>query len=850
MEYINGASGGGGGSQTFNEAENTLRATSVYRVLHLISAGKIAGFPVVKQTGNRSPLFNTYVDDVPVKYVAEDGSLKWNTGENIEIMWRDGSPSQEIIQGFAETGVYYQVGQTATYAVPVVRAHGTTVDAAVVMVGFPEGIFNQVSDGIKAASVRFQIQSRTGTSGTWNTIIDDTINEKQTSYTEISYRILNPNRGQTWQTRLVRVDTDNTSTTLKTTISYAAVNELTFNASSYDGDALVGITADGKSFNSGSVPTQTFLVDGIYVKVPSTYTPGYYDGDNNFINPSYSGVWDGITFVNRVCSNPVWVLYYLLTDSTNGLGDVINPSMIDIYQFYAAAQYCDELITVSVDGVNKQVPRFTFNWQFTERQSAIDLLNAVASSFNARLIYIGGLVSLLVDKPTSSTRVLNKSSVKDGKFEWYTTPKGDRITAVSATFYNRFNSYKAETFTLTADEYFGATGDNGTSYITNLGYNETSIICIGAVEMQQAIRNARYVLEASLRQTNYVKFTMPISAMDVQPGNVFYINDSTFSGFQDSGRVLAIGPNYVDLDRKITVANGATLRFNNVSGVITKSTTTAGTNTSRIYLKSVSSISQYDEWSANTMPQVRVINISEDDLEYTIECKLYDAAAYTRIDTGVVFSVIDKYQIKNYGVAEKPSNINVKLDAVNINGSIQRKGLISWGGNIDLVKSWNVAYSLNGGAKTYLEVVQPSFMIETLPSGYVEIWVSAVSIGGIVSDQSYAKWTLPSAESTGSILNPPTNVSVNGTGGVNFATKDLVITWDNPASNTNNQIMDSKVVIKNGSTILRTSYIPYVNNRSMFIYTFDMNVADGGPFRTITAEVQFRGVDYKLSGIG
>ncbi len=850
--FIEGSSGGGGTSgATFNEAENTLRALSIYKVLHLVSAGKIGGFPIIKQLGIRAPGYNTFVDDVPVKYIDDAGAAKWNTGENIKIEWRDGSPGQTVIDGFGETSVFYSVGQTVVPETPVVRSHGINVDAAIVIVGFPEGLFQQNSDGIVEIGVSYQIQTRTGTSGTWNTIHNVLVKGKQTSYTEINYRVKNPNPGNVWQTRIVRMTNDvMSSVVIKNAISYAGYNELKFNASNYENDALVAIAADGKSFNSGNVPTQTFLIDGIICQVPNTYTPGYYDGDLNFINPSYSGTWDGVSFINKVCSNPVWVIYYLLTNSVNGLGDVISPSNIDVYQFYSAAQYCDELITVSVDGVNKTVPRFIFNWQFTEYQNAIDLLMAVASSFNARLIYSGGYIGLIVDKPTSATRIINKSSVKDAKFEWYTTPKGSRFTAVSATFYNRFNNYQPETITITADEYLGATADGGGSYITNLGYNESSVICIGAVEKQQAVRNARYVLEASLKQTTYVKFTMPMSAMDIKPGEVFYIDDSTFSGFSDSGRVVAIGSNYVDLDRPITISNNTSIRFSNTSGVVMKTTSAAATNSTRIYLKSITNIAIHSEWAANSMPQVRVINITEDDLEYQIECKLYDSTSFTRVDTGVSMSVIDTFKTKNFGVAEKPSNINVKLDTVNINGLIQRKGIISWGGNLDYVKSWQISYSLNGGARVYDAVNQPSFTIDPLPPGYIEIWVSAVSIGGLVSDFSYTKWTMPATEASGSILLAPTNVSVNGTGGTNFTTKDLVITWDNPSGNSVNQILDSKVVIKNGATVLRTVYVPYVNSRSQYIYSFDMNVSDGGPYRTITAEVQFRDTGYKLSAIG
>lgn len=852
VDFYSG-SGGGGRGATYDEAENTLRSMSVYRVLHLVSAGKIGGFPINKWTGQKDPLTFSYVDDVPIKYYDTTGKAYWNTGENIKIEWRDGSPSQSVIPGFAETGVSTNVGQTVTTVVPVVRSHGALADAVLLTVGLPDGLFNQVDNGIQGTSVNFKIQARTGSSGTWVDIHNITLNDKTTSYAELSYRVANPVKGSTWQTRLVRLTADNSSTRLKNNISYARVEELTINNSSYNNFALVGATADGKSFNSGSVPTQSFLLDGLFVKVPNVYTPGYYDGDDNYINPVYSGTWDGATFKNAITSNPVWVIYYLLTDTVNGLGDTVLPDDVDIYSFYSAAQYCDELITITIDGVSKQVPRFTFNWQFTTQESAIDVINAVASTFNARITYGDGKVGLVVDRPASATRIINPSSVVDGKFDWYSIPRSNRTTAVNATFYNRLNHYRSEVFSLTTDEYFGATADGGASYITNLGYNTQDIICVGAVDKQQAIRYARYMLEAALKQTEYVKFSMPLSGMDLQPGEVVFVDDPSYSGYSANGRVLAVGANYVDLDMAITAASGSTIRFTIHNGIRTTTLTSAATNATRVYVASVSGIAVHSEWSiTSSIPPMRVVSIKEDGDNYAIEAKLYDAAAYTRIDTGVAFSLADNYRVPTTGLAAKPSNINVRYDAVNINGQIIRKAIVSWGGNVEYIKQWYLVYSFNGGQKISIEVDQPSITIDNIPQGFIEVWVSAQSINGIISDASYANYSPPATETTGSLLNAPTNVGVNGTGGLNFTTKDLVITWDNPSTNVGVQIMDTKIVVLKGSTVLRTVYVPFVNGqtRHSYTYTFEQNVADGGPFRNLNVNVQFRGVDYKLSAVG
>ncbi|MDX7018859.1 hypothetical protein SJ059_31005, partial [Klebsiella aerogenes] len=80
----------------------------------------------------------------------------------------------------------------------------------------------------------------------------------------------------------------------------------------YPNSALVGLKINSEQFGS-SMPTRSYLIKGLKIRVPSNY-----NADTN----SYDGNWDG-TFKLASSSNPAWILFDLLTNTRYGLGQFV-----------------------------------------------------------------------------------------------------------------------------------------------------------------------------------------------------------------------------------------------------------------------------------------------------------------------------------------------------------------------------------------------------------------------------------------------------------------------------------------------------------------------------------------------
>src|SRR5690606_15373178 len=113
----------------------------------------------------------------------------------------------------------------------------------------------------------------------------------------------------------------------------------------------------------------------IKCQIPSNYNP---------ITRAYTGIWDG-TFKRAATSNPAWVFYDLLTNDRYGLGEFIQPELVDKWSLYTIAQYCDELVPSGYKngdtGEDIMEPRFTYNGVINTRDEAYFVLQQVATAW-------------------------------------------------------------------------------------------------------------------------------------------------------------------------------------------------------------------------------------------------------------------------------------------------------------------------------------------------------------------------------------------------------------------------------------------------------------------------------------
>jgi predicted phage tail protein len=82
--------------------------------------------------------------------------------------------------------------------------------------------------------------------------------------------------------------------------------------------------------------------------------------------PAKVPAWAG-DFKWAYSNNPAWIFYDLVLDKIFGMGNRVDASMIDKWEVYAIAQYCDERVS---DGAGGTEPRFTCNVYIQSQQDA------------------------------------------------------------------------------------------------------------------------------------------------------------------------------------------------------------------------------------------------------------------------------------------------------------------------------------------------------------------------------------------------------------------------------------------------------------------------------------------------
>lgn len=91
---------------------------------------------------------------------------------------------------------------------------------------------------------------------------------------------------------MVRISADSTKETLCNDTYFYYIDQIIDTKLNYPNSALVGISIDADVLSS--VPTRSYLVDGMLIQIPSNYDPK---------TNTYNGVWDG-TFKLHPSDNP------------------------------------------------------------------------------------------------------------------------------------------------------------------------------------------------------------------------------------------------------------------------------------------------------------------------------------------------------------------------------------------------------------------------------------------------------------------------------------------------------------------------------------------------------------------
>ena len=298
----------------------------------------------------------------------------------------------------------------------------------------------------------------------------------------------------------------------------------------YPDSAVIGVKIDAEQFNS--VPKRAYFINGIKVKIPNGVQ---VDQDNGRIIYPANYLFDGNLGAAQWTSDPAWCLFDLLTSERYGCGEFIKANQLDIYSFYAASQYCSELVSFKdrlANGIieTKTEPRFSLNVNIQTRQDVFKTINSLCSVFRAMPLYVSGSLSLIQDKEGIDPSFLfTAANVTEEGFTYSGSSSKTRATVIVVKYFD--NELRDAAY----EEVIDSEG------ITKYGAITKNINSFGVTSRTQARRLGKWFLTTLATETDVVSFTTTIQAGSlITPGQVVEIQDKVKSGVRRGGQITSV----------------------------------------------------------------------------------------------------------------------------------------------------------------------------------------------------------------------------------------------------------------------------------------------------------------------
>lgn len=719
---VAGAGGGGGKSSSARAAvedPDSLQSRSMLSVIDLLGEGQIGGLV----NGGNSVFFN----DTPM--LNPDSTSNFN---GVQWEFRDGSFGQTPLGtnfGSVETPIPMSV-QVKKDMPAVFTINNVNADAVRVAIAIPSLMSQDAKTGdLHGTSVQFRIEMSLNSGAFYNASGDLTISGKSRSRYQRAYRLDLPKTtsgGATvtlWTLRVVRITADSTSTALSNDTYVDSYSEITSSRLSYPMSALIGITIDSAQFNS--IPTRSYLVDGLYIRVPNNY---------NAASNTYSGVWDG-GFKMAVSSNPAWILYDLMTQKRYGLGQYIDESMIDEARLYQIGKYCDELVP---DGFGGMEPRFRINTAIQSRAEAFRVITDIASVFNGMAYWTGGEIGFTQDAPADPVMVFTPANVIDGMFTYSGSSRKDRHSVVNVAWCDPVQNYKQ------VIEYV-----EDPELVQKFGIRKGDTIAFGCTSRGQANRVGRWILYTESYQSEIINFQVGIDSALVMPGDIVMIHDTQRAGKRVGGRLKSCDKTMAELDSSVDVQPGSTISIRMPDGKFVERTllgtgpqTTVRWGTPLTDIPVANAIWLISHSSLEPM-LARVVSIGQGEsaAQFNITCLAHNPSKYDAIEKEMKL-IEANTSIIDYKTVAAPTNLKVAEFQYEIGSGILGLSLdLSWTGEAN---SYEIRWRRSGKYQTNWETVTcttPNYTFENVRAGDYYFEVVGMNNFGVRSPKTTIEYT-------------------------------------------------------------------------------------------------------------
>ena len=598
---IHGEKGGSSKPKSPVEASDSLRSTNLAKLLIAVGEGEFDGIPTD---------YDIYLDNTPIR----DASGNYNF-PNVKWDWRPGSVDQTYIPGIPsvenETSLNIELRSDAAW---VRSISNIQLSAVRVRLAWP-GLQRADDEGnVGGYRIEYAIDVATD-GGAYQQVLVDAVDGKTTTRYERSRRIDLPEATTGWQIRVRRLTPNQNSNKIADTMLVAGYTEVIDAKLRYPNTALLYIEFDAEQFTN--IPAVTVKCKARRWMVPSNYDP---------VQRTYTGTWDG-SMKSAWTNNAAWITYGVCTEDRFGLGKRIKPFMVDKWELYRIAQYCDQLVPNGLGGTE---PRFLCDMNLQGKADAWSLLRDISAIYRGMTYWAQGQLVMQADMPRAQDidYVFTRSNVIDGKFSYGSASAKTRYTRALVSYDNPANNYDTDVIPFADLDLQRRYGDR-----------PTELSAIGCTRASEAQRRGKWAI-LSNNQDRTVSFKTGMEGVIPLPGHIIPVADSLLAGREVGGRISKAAGRVITLDRDTQAKAGDRLIINLPGG------RAEGRTVQSVNGRAVTMTVAYSEppiaqlqWALDaddlSIPLYRVLRTKRTtEGDYEISALQFEPSKFAYIDTG------------------------------------------------------------------------------------------------------------------------------------------------------------------------------------------------------------------------
>ncbi|QXI03031.1 phage tail protein [Pseudomonas monsensis] len=520
---IHGEKGGSSKPKSPVEASDSLRSTNLAKLLIAVGEGEFDSVPTD---------YDIYLDNTPIR----DSSGNYNF-PNVKWDWRPGSVDQTYIPGIPSVENETSLNIELRSDTPWVRSI-TNIQLSAVRIRLAWPALQRSDDQGNVGGYRIEYAIDVATDGgSYQEMLVDAVDGKTTTRYERSRRVDLPDATTGWQIRVRRLTPNQNTNKIADTMLVAGYTEVIDAKLRYPNTALLYIEFDAEQFTN--IPAVTVRCKARRWMVPSNYDP---------VARTYSGTWDG-SMKSAWTNNPAWITYGICTEDRFGLGKRIKPFMVDKWELYRIAQYCDQLVP---NGLGGQEPRFLCDMNLQGKADAWSLLRDISAIYRGMTYWAQGQLVMQADMPRAQDfdYVFTRANVIDGKFSYGSASAKTRYTRALVSYDNPANNYDTDVIPFADLDLQRRYGDR-----------PTELSAIGCTRASEAQRRGKWAI-LSNNQDRTVSFKTGMEGVIPLPGHIIPVADSLLAGREIGGRISAVAGRVVTLDRDTQAKVGDRLIIN------------------------------------------------------------------------------------------------------------------------------------------------------------------------------------------------------------------------------------------------------------------------------------------------